>query len=155
MKYLVAKSYEELPIVEEEYTKNGRTYCKVLTKKGVAKEVRTYTQEEWNKLYSVITPKKSAGISKWKSQRELLGFGEKGFIFVFNNAPKFEEFYEKGPFRYSRWTGWYLPSNETVPTLPEGIVSKTLPWEVVGMDNGELKEEKQLLKDFSNFIRTN
>ena len=91
---------------------------------------------------------------KLGSQRNMLGFGEDGFILIFNNKPEFEEFYEKGPFRYSRWTGWYLPSNETVPVLPEGIVPKILPWEVIGMDNGELKEEKQLLKDFSNFVRT-
>lgn len=153
MKYLVAKSYEELPVVEEEYTKNGRTYCKVLTKKGVAKEVRTYTQEEWDKAYGAITPKKSAGASKWKSQRELLGFGEKGFIFVFNNAPKFEEFYEKGPFRYSRWTGWYLPSNETVPALPEGVVSKTLPWEMVAANDKMIKPVEEVKKICQKLLR--
>ena len=38
--------------------------------------------------------------------------------------------------------------------IPEGVIPKILPWEIVGMDNGELKEEKQLLKDFSNFVRT-
>lgn len=153
MKYYVAKSYEGLPVVEEEYTKNGRTYCKVRTTKGVTKEVRTYTQEEWNKLYGVITPKKSAGTVVC-DQKHLLGF-DKGYITIFKGAVAANEpFFEKGPFRYSRWTGWYLPSNETVPVLPEGIVSIILPWEIIGMDNGKIKEEKQLLKDFSNFVRT-
>lgn len=147
MELYVAKSYQGLPVVEEPYKKGGKTYCKVRTPKGVLKEVRIYSQKEYEKMYPAPEP-------KWKPQRELLGFGDDGFILIFNNKPEFETFYEKGPFRYSRWTGWYLPSNETVPVLPEGIVPKILPWEVVGMDNGELKEEKQLLKDFSNFVRT-
>lgn len=153
MKYLVARSYEGLPVVEEEYTKNGRTYCKILTKKGVAKEVRTYTQEEWNRAYGVITPKAPAAALVC-DQKHLLGF-DKGYITIFKGAVAAnEEFFEQGPFRYSRWTGWYLPSNETVPTLPEGVVPKILPWEIIGMNNGKVKEEKQLLKDFSNFVRT-
>ena len=147
MELYVAKSYQGLPVVEEPYKKGSKTYCKVRTPKGVLKEVRVYSQKEYEKMYP--EPKLKLG-----SQRNMLGFGEDGFILIFNNKPEFEEFYEKGPFRYSRWTGWYLPSNETVPVLPEGIVPKILPWEVIGMDNGELKEEKQLLKDFSNFVRT-
>lgn len=149
MEILVAKSYQNLPVVKEPYSESGKLYCDVVTPKGVTKKVRVYNQKEYDKMYG-----SSSTTPKWKPQRELLGFGEDGFILIFNNKPEFEAFYEKGPFRYSRWTGWYLPSNETVPVLPEGIVPKILPWEVVGMDNGELKEEKQLLKDFSNFVRT-
>lgn len=147
MEILVAKSYQDLPVVREPYAESGKLYCDVKMKSGSVKKVRVYSQKEYDKMYPAPKP-------KWKPQRELLGFGEDGFILIFNNKPEFETFYEKGPFRYSRWIGWYLPSNETVPVLPEGIIPKILPWEVVGMDNGELKEEKQLLKDFSNFVRT-
>ena len=143
----VAKSYIGLPFIGEPYIKNKKKYIKVQLKSGKEKEIRIYNSSEYEKMYPAPEP-------KWKPQRELLGFGEDGFILIFNNKPEFETFYEKGPFRYSRWTGWYLPSNETVPVLPEGIVPKILPWEVIGMDNGELKEEEQLLKDFSNFVRT-
>ena len=147
MEILVAKSYQNLPVVREPYSESGKLYCDVKMKSGSVKKVRVYSQKEYDKMYPATAP-------KWKPQRELLGFGEDGFILIFNNKPEFETFYEKGPFRYSRWTGWYLPTNETVPVLPEGIIPKILPWEIVGMDNGELKEEKQLLKDFSNFVRT-
>ena len=148
----VAKSYEGLTVVEEEYIKNGRTYCKVRTNKGTIKEIRTYTEAEYNKMYGVA---KAIPITEPYNQKKMLGF-DKGYITIFKGAiAANEEFFEKGPFRYSRWTGWYLPSNETVPALPEGVTSKILPWEIIGMDNGKIKEEKQLLKDFSNFVRTN
>ena len=147
MELYVAKSYQGLPVVEEPYKKGGKTYCKVRTPKGVLKEVRVYSQKEYEKLYPAPAP-------KWKPQRELLGFGEDGYILVFNNKPEFEEFYEKGPFRYSRWIGWYLPSNETVPVLPEGIVPKILPWEIVGGEDGELIAEDKLIKAFNKFVRS-
>ena len=125
MELYVAKSYQGLPVVEEPYKKGGKTYCKVRTPKGVLKEVRVYSQKEYEKMYPAPEP-------KWKPQRELLGVGDDGFILIFNNKPEFETFYEKGPFRYHRVFGWYLPGNEIVPALLPGIVPKVLSWETVG-----------------------
>lgn len=147
MEILVAKSYQGLPIVEEPYVKSGKTYCKVKMKSGSIKEVRTYTQKEYEKMYP-------APPAKWKPQRELLGFGEEGYILIFNNASEFEEFYEKSPMRYHRIFGWYLPSSETVPVLPAGIVPKVLTWETVGGADGELIAEDRLVKAFNKFIRS-
>lgn len=147
MEIYVAKSYQGLPIVEEPYEKSGKSYCKVRLKSGNLKEVRVYTEKEYEKMYP-------APLHKWAPQRKILGFGDEGYIIIFNSKPEFEEFYEKGPFRYSRFFGWYLPGNETVPVLPNGIVPKVLPWEIVGNTDGELKEEKELLKNFSHFVRT-
>lgn len=149
MEILVAKSYQGLPVVEEPYVKSGKTYCKVKLKSGSAKEVRVYSQKEYDKMYG-----SSSATPKWKPQRELLGFGEDGYILIFNNKPEFEEFYEKGSFRYHRIFGWYLPSSETVPVLPEGIIPKVLPWEAVGEANGELIEEVALIKAFAKFLKT-
>ena len=147
MEIYVAKSYQGLPVVEEPYEKNKKMYCKVRLKSGKVKEIRVYNFAEYEKMYPAPPP-------KWAPQRKMLGFGDEGYILIFNNSPKFEEFYEKGPFRYSRFFGWYLPSNETVPVLPDGIIPKVLPWEIVGNDDGDLKKEKELLKNFSNFMRT-
>ena len=94
----------------------------------------------------------SAG-PKWKPQKEMLGFGEEEYILVFNNKPEFEKFYEKGPFRYHRIFGWYLPSGETVPILPEGCYPLVLRWDVVGGADGELFEEKKLMKEFAKFAK--
>ena len=147
MDILVAKTYQGLPVVQEPYEKNKKMYCKVRLKSGSEKEVRVYSQKEYDKMYPAPAP-------KWKSQRDMLGFGEDGFILVFNNAPEFEEFYERGPFRFHRVFGWYLPGDEIVPALLPGIVPKVLSWEVVGREDGELIEETALVKVFNKFIKT-
>ena len=147
MEILVAKTYQGLEVIEAPYEKNKKIYCKVRTKKGESKEVRVYSQKEYDKMYPDAGP-------KWKPQRELLGFGEDGFILIFNNKPEFETFYEKGPFRYHRVFGWYLPGNEIVPALLPGIVPKVLSWETVGGEDGELIAEDKLIKAFNKFVRS-
>ena len=139
MEILVAKSYQGLPVVEEPYVKSGKTYCKVKTKSGSVKEVRTYTQKEYDKMYP-------APPAKWKPQREILGFGEDGYIIIFNGAGPHEEFFEQSISRYHRVWGWYIPSNETVPVLPDGVTAVMLPWERVGGDNGELYAEADVIE---------
>jgi hypothetical protein len=139
MEILVAKSYQGLPVVEEPYVKSGKTYCKVKMKSGSVKEVRTYTQKEYDKMYP-------APPAKWKPQREILGFGEDGYIIIFNGAGPHEEFFEQSIARYHRVWGWYIPSNETVPVLPDGVTAVMLPWEHVGGDNGELYAEADVIE---------
>lgn len=146
MEILVAKSYQNLPVVREPYSESGKLYCDVKMKSGSVKKVRVYSQKEYDKMYP-------APPVKWKSQKEMLGFGEDEYILVFNNKPEFEKFYEEGPFRYHRIFGWYLPSNETVPILPEGCYPLVLRWDVVGGADGELFEENKLMKEFAKFAK--
>ena len=146
MEILVAKSYQNLPVVREPYSESGKLYCDVKLKSGSVKKVRVYSQKEYDKMYP-------APPVKWKSQKEMLGFGEDEYILVFNNKPEFEKFYEEGPFRYHRVFGWYLPSNETVPILPEGCYPLVLRWDVVGGADGELFEENKLMKEFAKFAK--
>ena len=147
MEILVAKSYQNLPVVREPYSESGKLYCDVKMKSGSVKKVRVYSQKEYEKMYP--EPKLKLG-----SQRNMLGFGEDGFILIFNNKPEFEEFYEKGIFRYHKIFGWYLPGNEIVPALLPGIVPKVLSWETVGGENGELIAEDKLIKAFNKFVRS-
>lgn len=146
MKILVAKSYQGLPIVKEPYNKSGKAYCVVKLKSGKEKEVRVYSEKEYEKMYPIPAP-------KWKPQKEMLGFGEEEYILVFNNKPELEQFYVEGPFRYHKVFGWYLPSGETVPVLPEGCYPLVLRWDVVGGADGELFEEKKLMKEFAKFAK--
>lgn len=115
-------------------------------KSGSVKKVRVYSQKEYDKMYP-------APPIKWKPQKDMLGFGEDEYILVFNNKPEFEKFYEDGPFRYHRVFGWYLPSGETVPILPEGCYPLVLRWDVVGGADGELFEESKLMKEFAKFAK--
>lgn len=142
----MAKSYQNLPVVREPYSESGKFYCDVKLKSGSVKKVRVYDQKEYERMYPAPTP-------KWKPQREMLGFGEDGYILVFNNKPEFEQFYEQGPMRYHKVFGWYLPSGETVPVLPEGCYPLVLKWETVGGADGELFEEKKLMREFAKFAK--
>lgn len=146
MEILVAKSYQNLPVVREPYSESGKLYCDVKMKSGSVKKVRVYSQKEYEKMYPLPAP-------KWKPQKEMLGFGEEEYILVFNNKPEFEKFYEKGPFRYHRVFGWYLPSGETVPILPEGCYPLVLRWDIVGGADGELFAEEKLMKEFAKFVK--
>ena len=146
MEILVAKSYQNLPVVREPYSESGKLYCDVKMKSGSVKKVRVYSQKEYDKMYPDAGP-------KWKPQRDMLGFGEEGYILVFNNKPEFEQFYEKGPMRYHKVFGWYLPSGETVPVLPEGCYPLVLKWETVGGADGELFEEAKLMREFAKFAK--
>ena len=138
MDIYVAKSYQDLPIVEEPYIKSGKSYCKVRLKSGSIKEVRVYTEKEYEKMYPLPKP-------KWAPQRKMLGFGDEGYIIIFNGADKYEEYFNKTNACYHRIWGWYVPSNETVPVLPEGVSAVVLPWENVGGENGELYPEDDVI----------
>ena len=138
MDIYVAKSYQGLPIVEEPYEKSGKAYCKVRMKSGSIKEVRVYTEKEYEKMYPLPKP-------KWAQQRKMLGFGEEGYIIIFNGADKYEEYFDKTNACYHRIWGWYVPSNETVPVLPEGVSAVVLPWDNVGGEDGELYPEDDVI----------
>lgn len=138
MEIYVAKSYQGLPIEEEPYEKSGKSYCKVRMKSGSIKEVRVYTEKEYEKMYPLPKP-------KWAPQRKMLGFGDAGYIIIFNGADKYEEYFNKTNACYHRIWGWYVPSNETVPVLPEGVSAVILPWENVGGENGELYPEDDVI----------
>lgn len=69
MEILVAKSYQGLPVVEEPYVKSGKTYCKVKMKSGSVKEVRTYTQKEYDKMYPAPLPSGSLSERFWALAR--------------------------------------------------------------------------------------
>ena len=139
----VAKSYEGLSVVEEEYTKNGRTYCKVLTNKGITKEVRTYTEAEYNKMYGVA---KATPTIEPCNQKKMLGF-DKGYITIFKGAVGANEhFFEQSCARFHIAWGWYIISTEEVPELPNGVSAVKLNWEDVAADDKMLKPIEEVKK---------
>lgn len=137
----VAKSYEGLEVVEPEYKKGNKTYCKVRSKSGMIKEVRTYTEAEYNKMYRVPMIK--------CNQRKMLGF-DKGYITIFKGpVAQNEHFFDKSNARFHIGFGWYVVSSEEMPQLPDNIIPIQLFWNEVGNEDGTLKsidEVKKIVK---------
>lgn len=129
----VAKSYENLTKLSEPFQKNGKLYITVKMKSGLPKDVRAYTIEEYKKMYpnTVIKEEKVSRARPWdkyyKSQKEILGFGDKDFIWIFTGKiAENEEWFLASPCRHCRWWDWYLPSADPLPPLPNGIVAHKL-----------------------------
>ena len=142
MPALVAKSYEGLTQVCEPYKVNGKDYVKVQLKNGSLKVVRAYSEAEYKKFYPEVKI-----IQPAKSQKEILGFGEPGYIWLFKGDTYAAlDWFRYQPTRYARTWGWYLPSNMEMPQpLPAGITPVKLPWEAVCEADGEhLRPEKEL-----------
>lgn len=147
----VAKSYEGLPVVEEEYNKNGRTYCKVRTAKGTVKEVRTYTEAEYKKLYGSVS--KTNSVESGFDQKKALGF-DKGYITIFKGAVAAnEEFFNKSNARFHVAFGWYIVSTEEVPELPNGVTAVRLNWEDVAANDKMLKPIEEVKKICKSLLK--
>lgn len=147
-KALVAKSYENLEQVGEVYTVNGRTYIKVRTKKGELKQVRAYSQKEYEKYNPPVTI-----IQPAKSRKDVFGFGEAGYIWIFlGETYENLQWFHISPCRYNRVWGWYLPSSEEMPEpLPANVKTMKLFWDTVSRDN-QLLPEAELTKVVDNLI---
>ena len=144
---LVAKSYEKLEKVGEVFTSNGRQYINVRMKNGSLKSVRVYTEKEYAKFYPEVKIVQPA-----KSRRDVLGFGEAGYIWIFKgNTYENIDWFRASPCRYARPWGWYLPSNIEMPDpLPVDITPIKLLWEQVSVDE-QLKKEEEI-EEFVNSL---
>ena len=150
MSALVAKTYEGLPQVCDPYEVNGKKYVKVQLKNGSTKTVRAYSEREYAKFYPEVKIIKPA-----KSQRDTLGFGEAGFIWVFKgDTYSALDWFRYQPTRYTRMWGWYLPSDMEMPQpIPAGVTPVKLPWDAVCTEDGmHLKDEKEVTDIAADYI---
>ena len=139
----VAKSYIGLEVLTEPYEKNGRQYVEVKLKSGKNKEVRWYTDAEFEKMYpdtNVVKPTND-------SIKKALGFQE-GYITIFKGDQESNnDWFKWSNARWARYWGWYVVSTEEVPEqLPFGIEPVKLYWkDVAAIDgSGELKPEDKV-----------
>ena len=132
---MVAKSYQNYPLVGEPYLVNGRMYVKVNTGKTV-RQVRWYTENEYRAMYG-----ESATQEAKKSQKEVLGFAE-GYITIFKGETfeKKEELREAGA-TYTRWWGWSIAGGKEVPEI-DGLEPVRLDWSLVGGEDGKCYNEE-------------
>lgn len=133
-KILVAKSYQNLPIVSDPYIINGKEYVKVRLNNGQTKQVRSYSEKEYRKYNPEVKI-----IQKIRSRRNVLGFGEQGFIWIFKgDTYSALDWFRWAPTQYNEFFGWHLPSNIEMPNpLPAGIEPIKLMWEQVKDPNQE------------------
>lgn len=144
---LVAKSYQDLEIVRDTYIENGKRYCDVRTKDGKVKRVKSYTKSEYDRYYPPVK------IIKPGNYKHILGF-DNGYITLFKgNTYENLEWFERSNARFHTTFKWYVVSTEEVPAdVPEGITPVQLPWELVGNDDGTLKDNAIINKVVENLI---
>lgn len=140
---MVAKSYQSLEILGEPFVSNGRWYVNVLTKKGTPKQVRWYSEKEYQRMYPDEKVQTDSIIRI--NQKKILGF-EKGYITIFKgNTYEEKEYFQMSSARYCKFWGWYFISTEEIPDdLPEDVEPIRLPWELVGQEDNTLKSDDQV-----------
>lgn len=139
---MVAKSYQNLEIVSDVYTVNGRSYVKVRDGKGSVKQVRWYSDKEYARMYGVEPDHSNDPF--YKTQKEVLGFGE-GYITIFKgDTYAAKEDLKAAGARYTRLWGWGIAGGEAVPEI-EGIEPIRLDWELVGRDDKALKTDDEVI----------
>lgn len=138
---MVAKSYQNLEIVSDVYTVNGRSYVKVRDGKGSVKQVRWYSDKEYARMYGVEPDHSKDPF--YKTQKEVLGFKE-GYITIFKgDTYAAKEKLKAAGARYTRLWGWGIAGGEAVPEI-EGIEPVHLDWELVGRDDKALKSDEEV-----------
>ena len=152
---MVAKSYQGLKILTEPYKSNKRMYVDIETKAGLTKQIRWYSQSEYEKMY----PEDKGDKSKdpyYKTQKYVLGF-EKDYITVFKNTkPEQEEWFKESICRFARWWGWYVPSNKEIPKdLPSGVEPVRLYWKTVGGEDERIFSEQIIQKNINSILNSN
>ena len=140
---MVAKSFQSYSILSEVYTVNGRQYVKVQNpKNGSTRQVRWYTEDEYNKMYGVAEPQSIP----FKTQKIVLGFVN-DYITIFKNGGMDEnnEYFKYSPARYCQLWGWYFPSDIDLPEdLPADCNPMKLEWALVGNDDEKLKTNAEI-----------
>lgn len=149
---MVAKSYQNLEIIGEPFSSKGRLYVQVKTKSGVLKTVRWYSEKEYARMYP-NEPEVKEEFKRLKSQKEVLGFTN-GYITIFKgNTYEDREYFQMSTARYCRWWGWYFISTETLPNdIPEDVEPIVLSWEMVGNEDGTLKNEDEVTAAVESLI---
>ena len=152
---MVAKSFQNLKIEGKPFTQNGRKYVNVVTSSGSLRKVRWYSDFEYRKMYP---DERSKNINDpyYKSQKIVLGFIN-DFITIFkNNTYENSDYFRDKGARYTKWWGWFFPSDVEVPEdLPEGVTPVRLDWSLVGADDEKLRSDKEVADIVDSLIYEN
>ena len=133
----VAKSYRTCDILGEPFLMNGRKYVTIETPFGARKNVRWYSDSEYERMYPAEKVKPNF--------RETLGFKEAGYITIYygNTYENLSWFKAEPECRYHAIFGWYTPSDEEISNeIPDGVKIAKLYWDNVKDQETTLNEDK-------------
>ena len=138
---MVAPSFQKFEFIGDVYVSAGKKYIQVKNPKtGTVRQVRWYEDAEYAKLY----PEKSQEVAtKMAPHRQVLGFGDAGYITIFKgNCDEENDWFKMSSARYTRLWGWYFRSCDEIPALPADVEPIRLDWDKVGGADGELYREE-------------
>lgn len=145
----VAKSFQSMEIVDEPYERDKRWYVRVRSPRGSLREVRWYSEAEYRKMY----PEEKVEERRIRPMKDVLGF-KNGYITIFKgNIDAVEDWFkaEKVCKFHTIW-GWYISSEDEMPTLPAEVSAVQLPWESVSNPDGSFKPTSAIIKAIEALI---
>lgn len=153
--YYVAKRYTDYPRESEVYVVDGKMYINVRFKNNAVKPVRAYTQTEYQKLYPAATIEVKDPY--YKPLRDILGFGDKGYITIFDGNIEIvgDWFKANKDCRYHNTWGWYIVSDVEVPAdLPYGITPIKLEWKNISTGPDTLRPKAAIIDHIVSLTTT-
>ena len=138
-----APSFQKYPTFGKPYKKNGRQYIVIVYPDGHHREVRWYDTEP-----AAAGSKSTSDLGKKiRTTKEVLGFAN-GYITIFkgDTYALLDWFQEEPKCRYHKIFGWYVVSEDELPTLPAGIEPIQLYWENVAIVEEDCLKSEDLIK---------
>ena len=145
---MVAKSFQKFECVGEPFKENGKMYVNLSN----GRKVRWYTEAEYLKLYPEDKEAAAANLDNKFNFRKTLGFGERGFIYIFQGdtyAHKDELYLAKA--RYHNYWGWYIIEGIECPQI-EGLTPVKLEYDKISINDYQLKPENTIREYVDSLI---
>ena len=149
---MVAPSFQSMEFQSEPYMVNNKAYITVKNPKtGTIRQVRWYTEKEYQKAYGSI--KENYQPSDGINYKKILGF-DKGYITIFKNDPDVNhEWFRQSTARYCTYWGWYFVSTDELPNdIPDGFEPIRLNWSDVSADGVHPNSKAEIRKYIETLI---
>lgn len=144
---MVAKSYQNLPIICDPYKIGTRMYVKVRKNNGETVQCRWYTDAEYKKYYGDT----ALEVAK-QSQKEAFGFHD-GFITIIKgDSYPYKDYLKAEGAKYSKLWGWYFASDLELPPLADSLEAVRLDWNLIGQEDWLLKSESIVAAEVAKLI---
>lgn len=144
---MVAKSYQNYPVMCDPYKIGTRMYVKVRKDNGDVIQCRWYSEDEYKKYYG------EAALEEAKqSQKDAFGFTDGYITIIKGDSYPFKDFLKASGAKYSKLWGWYFVSGADIPQLASTLEAIRLDWDLVGQEDGLLKSESIVKAEVAKLI---